>query len=895
MHTGIADILSPAEGASAEDLVETFTAWAEARGITLYPAQEDAVLELAAGHHVIMATPTGSGKSLVATAAHFFALSRGQRSVYTAPIKALVSEKFFTLVETFGAERVGMVTGDTAVNADAPIICCTAEILANESLRDGPDADVGPVVMDEFHFYADPQRGWAWQVPLIELTDRSPAGGESPGAQFLLMSATLGDTTRFESRIAGRSGRDVVTVTSAQRPVPLSYEYSTTALQQKLEDLVESHQAPVYVVHFSQREAAERAAGLASLNVVSKEDRERLRERLEGFRFAKGFGQTLNRLLRAGIGVHHAGMLPKYRRLVEQLAQQGLLKVICGTDTLGVGINVPIRTVLLTALSKYDGVRTRQLNAREFHQIAGRAGRAGYDTSGLVVVQAPEHVIENEAAARKARGKHAGDEKKIAQALKSTPKKKPPEGFVSWSEKTFERLIAASPEPMVSRMQISYAMVLHMLERPEDPILAMRRMILASDETPARKAQLQRRALEILRELLTAGVLERLDTPGDDGRTVDLTLDLQEDFALNQPLAPFAVAALELLDPENASQGTEAHAPEPPSGSYALDVISVIEAILETPHQVTGAQVKKLKSERLGELKAEGVEYVERMRILDELTHPQPLAELLTQQFEVYRSGAPWVADHHLQPKSVVRDMLERAFGFPEMVNHYQLARSEGVLLRYLSDAYKALRQTVPESKVTEELEDLVQWLGEVVRQTDSSLLEEWERLSTAGEEGSLEQVAELAAREQDVAALDSPDRVTANARAFRVMVRNAMFLRAELFAAEKESELAALDQEHGWDAERWGAAMDAFFDAYDDVFTDAQARSPALIRIDETPAIADAPGSSRRFWHAVQVLDDAEGNHDWGIHAWIDLDASDEAGAPAVLIRHVGELHRAP
>lgn len=851
----------PAAGsASADELVAAFQEWTAAQGITLYPAQEDAVLELASGGHVIMATPTGSGKSLVAAAAHFLALARGERSVYTAPIKALVSEKFFELVEVFGPENVGMVTGDSAVNAHAPIICCTAEILANEALRDGAEAEVGPVIMDEFHFYAEPQRGWAWQVPLIEL----------PQAQFLLMSATLGDTSGFERRISARTGRDVVTVASAHRPVPLSFEYSTTPLQQKLEELVADAKAPVYVVHFSQREAAERAAGLASLNVASTETRERIKERLKTFRFAKGYGTVLNRLLRSGIGVHHAGMLPKYRRLVEQLAQEGLLKVICGTDTLGVGINVPIRTVLLSALSKYDGARTRQLKAREFHQIAGRAGRAGYDDEGTVVVQAPAHVIENEQALAKARAKHGDDQKKVDQAVRSAGKKKPPEGFVSWSEKSFDRLVAAQPEPMVSRMRISYAMVLQVLQRPQDPIRGLRRLILASDETPARKAILQRRALEILRELLAAGVLERLDEPDEDGRTVDLTLALQDDFALNQPLAPFAVAALELLDPE--------------SESYALDVISVIESILETPYQVTGAQVKKLKSEKLAELKADGVEYVERMRILDEMSHPQPLKELLTQQFEVYRSSAPWAGDHELTPKAVVRDMVERAFSFTDMVNHYQLARSEGVLLRYLTDAYKALRRTVPQDKVTEPLQDLVEWLGELIRQTDNSLLEEWEKLAGGAEDAT---AADLDLS-PDVA--EEPDRVTANPRAFKVMVRNAMFLRAQLFADEKEQDLEELDGEtSGWTADRWAEAMDAFFGVYDDVFVDAHARGPGLIRIDESPD--GHPGR----WRAVQVLDDAEGNHDWGIHAWIDLAASDAAGAPAVLVDHVGELHQAP
>ncbi|WP_238385280.1 DEAD/DEAH box helicase [Nesterenkonia muleiensis] len=856
-----------------DQLFETFTSWVEDRGMTLYPAQEDAVLELADGNHVIMATPTGSGKSMVALAAHFFALARRERTVYTAPIKALVSEKFFSLIEVFGPENVGMVTGDSSVNAGAPIICCTAEILANESLRDGAEANLGPVVMDEFHFYADPHRGWAWQVPLTEL--RGEHGGKS-AVQFLLMSATLGDTSRFESRIAERTGRDVVVVSSAMRPVPLSFEYSTTPLVEKLEQLAAEQLAPVYVVHFSQREAAERAAGLMSLNLLTKSERERLGERLKGFRFAKGYGQTLSRLLKSGVGVHHAGMLPKYRRLVEQLAQEGLLKVISGTDTLGVGINVPIRTVLLSGLSKYDGARVRQLNAREFHQIAGRAGRAGFDTEGTVVVQAPEHVIENQAAERKLAAKHSGDEAKLTQAMKSKPKKKPPEGFVSWSQKTFEKIIAAEPEPMVSRMQVSYAMVLHLLNRPEDPILAMRRLITSSDESPARQAQLQRRALQILRELLAAGVLEKLAEPDDDGRTVDLTVDLQDDFALNQPLAPFAVAALDLLDPE--------------AETYALEVISVIESILETPYQVTGAQVKKLKSERIAELKAEGVDYTERMRILDELTHPQPLAELLEQQFEVYRASAPWVADYELAPKSVVRDMVERAFTFVDAVNFYGLARSEGVLLRYLTDAYRALRQTVPATKVNEELEDLIEWLGEVIRQTDSSLLEEWERLSAGDDPAKL---AELEKEQSNDDA--APAGFTANERAFAVVVRNAMFRRAELFAQEKEKELAALEREHGstgeWtDPERWGEALDVFFDEYEDLYVDAKARSAEYFRLDKKPAEKPRAGTSR-YWHAVQVLDDDQGNHDWGIHAWVDLTASDEAEAAVITVYHVGEL----
>jgi superfamily II RNA helicase len=374
-----------ARGADADELFASFAAWALACGTPLYPAQEEALIELLGGANVILATPTGSGKSLVATGAQYAALAAGARSYYTAPIKALVSEKFFALCAVFGADNVGMLTGDAAVNAGAAIIACTAEVLANIALREGAHADIGLVVMDEFHFYGDPDRGWAWQVPLLEL----------PRAQFLLMSATLGDVTFLREDLTRRTGRPTALVANAERPVPLYYSYATTPMHETIAELLDTRQSPVYVVHFTQQSALERAQALMSVNVCSKDEKAAIANLIGGFRFSTAFGSTLSRLVRHGIGVHHAGMLPKYRRLVEQLAQAGLLKVICGTDTLGVGINVPIRTVVFSALSKYDGTRSRLLNAREFHQIAGRAGRAGYDTAGTVIVQAPDHEVEN--------------------------------------------------------------------------------------------------------------------------------------------------------------------------------------------------------------------------------------------------------------------------------------------------------------------------------------------------------------------------------------------------------------------------------------------------------------------------------------------------------------------
>src|SRR5215472_9809913 len=330
-HHGTAMTLTdllPQDAAPDPDAVfSAFAGWARGQGLDLYPHQEEALIEIVTGANVIVSTPTGSGKSLVAAGAHFAALAGGQRSYYTAPIKALVSEKFFALCDAFGPRQVGMMTGDASVNPTAPIICCTAEVLASIALRDGADADVGQVVMDEFHFYADPDRGWAWQVPLIEL----------PQAQFLLMSATLGDVTRFEKDLTRRTGRPTAVIKNTERPVPLIFSYLVQPLHETLEELLTTNQAPVYVVHFTQAAAIEQAQALMSVNVCTRAEKDAIADLLGDFRFAAGFGKTLSRLVRHGIGVHHAGMLPRYRRLVETLTQAGLLKVICGTDTLGVG------------------------------------------------------------------------------------------------------------------------------------------------------------------------------------------------------------------------------------------------------------------------------------------------------------------------------------------------------------------------------------------------------------------------------------------------------------------------------------------------------------------------------------------------------------------------------
>ncbi|MCK6067398.1 MULTISPECIES: DEAD/DEAH box helicase [Microbacterium] len=822
-------------GADDDAVYTGFVEWAGERGLTLYPAQDEAVIELVSGANVILSTPTGTGKSLVAVAAHAASLARGGRTYYTAPIKALVSEKFFALAEIFGAENVGMVTGDSSVNPDAPIICCTAEILANLALRQGPDAAVDQVVMDEFHYYGDADRGWAWQVPLLLL----------PRAQFLLMSATLGDVTAIADDLERRTGRPTARVTGVERPVPLHFSYARTPAHETVQELLDTRQAPVYIVHFSQAAAMEQAQALSSIRVIAREQRDEIAEAIGGFRFTTGFGRTLSRLVRSGIGVHHAGMLPRYRRLVETLAQRGLLRVICGTDTLGVGINVPIRTVLLTALSKYDGQRMRHLSAREFHQIAGRAGRAGFDTAGTVVVLAPEHEIDNATAVAK-----AGDDPK---KLRKIVRKKPPQGFVNWSESTFERLVGAEPEPLQPHLQITAAILINVIARGGDVFGNVRSLVFDNHEPRARQLELARRALAIFRTLRAADVVEVAD-----GR-IRLTVDLQPNFALNQPLSPFALAAIELLDPDDA-QGAAG------TGHYALDVVSVIEATLDDPRPVLSQQEYLARGEAVAAMKREGLDYDQRMDALEEITYPRPLADLLAQSYEVFASSQPWIRDFALSPKSVVRDMFERALSFGEFVSVYSLARSEGLVLRYLSDAYRAIRQTVPVEAQTPDLTDLIEWLGELVRQVDSSLVDEWASLIAPPDDPDAPIVP------------PAPPSVLTNRRAFSVLVRNEMFRRIQLAALQRDDDLTELDP----DAD-WSEALDAYYAEHDEILTGGPARSAALVTVDES-------GAAEGVWRVEQTIDDPAGDHDWRIRAVVDLPASEESGTAVV---HVTEVVR--
>jgi superfamily II DNA/RNA helicase len=892
-------------GPRPEEILDRFVEWTADAGFELYRAQEEALLEIAAGRHVILNTPTGSGKSLVALGLHFKALCEGRTSFYTSPIKALASEKFFSLCDDFGAENVGMLTGDAAINPRAPIVCCTAEVLANMALRRGDELDAPYVVMDEFHYYSDPERGVAWQIPLITLSR----------TRFLLMSATLGDMTAIADRLAAQTGIEGAVVTSAERPVPLDWDYRETPLHQTVEELLAAGKAPIYVVNFTQRECAELAQALTSMKIASREERDRIREAIAGARLDTPYGKEFRRFLSFGIGVHHAGLLPKYRLLVEQLSQQGLLRVICGTDTLGVGVNIPIRTVLFSRLAKFDGKKVAMLSVRDFQQIAGRAGRKGFDEQGSVVAQAPEHIVEKRQAERRAA--RSADGKKRRKPPAGAPK-----GEVSWNRETFEKLVTRPPETLRSRFRVSHGMVLNLLQRDalrDDPsrrnFASLRELIARCHEDEAAKRRLLSQAAVLVRSLYRAGVVQMVRDTVRPYLWVAVDAELQWDFSLHQALSLFLVEALGMLDPQ--------------AEGYALDVVSLVEAVLEDPEVVLRRQVDKLKQELVGRLKADGVPYEERMERLEEVgppQPPQPLVDFLHGAFDRFRGDHPWVGGRDVRPKSIGREVLEGYLAFGDFVKRYGLERSEGVLLRYLSQLYKTLKQSVPEVARTEAVLDALGFFRALLERTDTSLLEEWEELLHP-------ELRRAREREHEAAEALWIRELIADPRTFGARVRAEMHLLVRTLAARDweaaaQSVLAPAGARAGeaeepgagepgvgepgpgeagageqpvdaataatvgegtgavegeadlWDAERFEREMAPFFAEHGELLFTPEARRHQFTHIRRT---------GDRTWEVRQTLLDPQGDNLWAIGGEIDLRDPHALEGPLVRLQRVG------
>ncbi|MGK0189080.1 MAG: superfamily II RNA helicase [Verrucomicrobiales bacterium] len=837
--------ITPTGPNAADDILNAFLDYVAREGLELYDHQEEAILEVFAGKNVILNTPTGSGKSLVALAMQFKSLCMNRRSFYTVPIKALANEKFLSLCRILGADQVGMMTGDATVNRDAPVICCTAEILSNMALREGHLAEVDDVIMDEFHYYSDSSRGVAWQLPLLTLSQ----------SRFLLMSATLGDTKLFEETLTELTGAPTALVQSEQRPVPLEFDYSEISLAEKIVELVEKDRAPVYLVHFSQRGCAVSAQNLLSSNFCSKDEKRAIAEALKKASFSSPYGKEVSKLLRHGIGIHHAGLLPKYRVLIEKLTQKGLLKVICGTDTLGVGINVPIRTVVFTQLCKFDGTGTRILTVRDFKQICGRAGRRGFDNVGYVVSQAPDHVVENLRLEAKAAGQQGKRSKFV--------KKKPPEkGFVAWDEATYRKLIDSPPEKLVSSFRIQHSMLLNVLSRrDEDGCAALKEIIEKSHEPDTGKAAHRKHAFQLFRSLVEARVLDIIPVRERTGpEKVELNIDLQEDFSLNHALGLWLLDAIPELDHEAAD--------------YVFNMLSLVEALLENPVIVLRKQVDALKTQLMADMKREGIEYDERLARLDEVEWPKPGKEFIYATFNAFVEKHRWISDEGVRPKSIAREMFENYQSFDEYVRQYGLERSEGVLLRHLTEVYKVLSQTIPPTEKTEEVEEAEQFLEDIVRGVDSSLLDEWQVLQNP--ESALQASTDSEPKKET-----KPIPVTRNKKAFTRQLRNSIFNLLKSLASRNWADSLVMIGEQdpdgqAWSAQRLETELEAYFAQRHRIRLDPDARNSRHTYIKQDSGT----------WVVEQSLVDPEDENDWLMRLTVDLKLSDQTERPALQLQ---------
>jgi len=830
---------------SSEQVFDRFLEYVREKGLELYPAQEEALLELFSGKNVILNTPTGSGKSLVAAGLHSLSLAQGRRSIYTCPIKALVNEKFLALCRDFGPDQVGMITGDATVNPDAPILCCTAEILANDALRMGARTPIDDIIMDEFHYYADRDRGVAWQVPLLTLSQ----------SRFLLMSATLGETAFFERELTTLNGKETVTVRSEQRPVPLEFQYSEIPVHEAVAKLVAANRAPIYLVSFTQRGCAEEAQNFMSVDLCTKEEKRAIAEALEGFKFSSPYGKEFQKFLKHGLGLHHAGLLPKYRVLVEKLAQRGLLKIIFGTDTLGVGVNVPIRTVLFTKLCKFDGQKTTILSVRDFKQISGRAGRKGFDEQGTVVVQAPEHVVENLRLEQKA----ADDPKKLKKLVKRKP---PDKGYVPWNRETFDRLVNGQPEQLVSRFKVSHAMLLQVLDRKdEDGCRAMATIIRKCHEGPSTRKYLGKTAFQLFRSLVDRKLIEL--------NPLRVNVDLQEDFSLNQTLALYLIDTLKLLNPEHPD--------------YALDALTLVESILEDPDLVLRKQLDRIKTEKMAEMKFAGVEYDERIEELDKLEYPKPNREFIYDTFNEFSAKHPWVGQENIRPKSIGREMYEFYHSFADYIREYDLHRGEGLLLRYLFDLYKVLVQTVPAYAKNDEIELMQTYFGTMVRSVDSSLLEEWERMRNPAFAAKREVTAGEGSGAEPQVSEGFPDPVR-NKRAFQVLLRNEIFRFIKALASgDYEAALALVGDDPNWSRDKLDDVMKGYYASeHSRLRTDNVARAPQHLHLSPIEG-------GKMSIH--QMMIDPESHNDWVVELELDLESSREALRPVLHLLRIGPV----
>ncbi len=425
------------------------------RDLEPYPVQEKAIEKIVAGESVLVTVPTGTGKTLMAKAGIWKALARGETAIYTTPLRALTEEKYRELCDDFGADKVGFATGDYKVNPDAPVQVIVAEILWNKIYGDRVHAPADVVIMDEGHYFNDPERGHVWEQSIIGLDARS---------QLVILSATVGDAEQFCNWVYSCRRVELALVQSNERKIPLYHQYRESYLIEVARDLFQKGECPTIIFTFGRELCFERARLLKSCSrFTTDEERARIAEVAEATLLDRGISKELKPLLLHGIGIHHAGILPKYKQMVERLTLERLIKFVVSTETISAGINLPAKRVIFPEMRKYIQGKARLLNSAEYHQMAGRAGRPQFDTDGVAIALAPEAVVQTIRKEMKdaQKGRFTVDENKVRRTAYSRAKAEAQkDGDVTWDEEAFNRVVAGKPAPLRSQTKITAEQIL---------------------------------------------------------------------------------------------------------------------------------------------------------------------------------------------------------------------------------------------------------------------------------------------------------------------------------------------------------------------------------------------------------------------------------------------------
>ncbi len=691
-----------------------------------YPVQEEALLAwFTAKQGVLVCAPTGTGKTLIAEAALFEALHSGTTTYYTTPLIALTDQKFREMQESairwgFRADDVGLVTGNRRVNPEAKVLIVVAEILFNRLLHPTAFdfADVSAVVMDEFHNFNDYERGIVWELSLGLL----PAH-----VRTLLLSATVGNSQEFINWLATKHNRRLELVQSDDRKVPLTYQWiGDMLLNEFLESIAggdeESRMTPALVFCFNRDMCWNVAEQVKGKKLISSEQQKVLVKELEQFDWSQGAGPKLRQLLLRGVGVHHAGVLPKYKRIVEELFQRKLLSLTICTETLSAGINLPARSVVVPELLKGKPGEKKILDPSSAHQIFGRAGRPQFDTQGFVFVLAHQDDVKLSRWRQKYDSIPEDTKDPQLRKAKKALKKKMPKRRSTvqyWTESQFDKLRESPPGRLSSRGILPWRLLAHWLEASPDVDkireLVSKRMLMGKRLEASQKV-----VDRMLLTLWTSGYVtldpeppknDQADEPESESASLNLPTKQGESTdtdsqhegyrahyahptpemskllllrGINPLYGVFLVNQLGIADQRERIQALESVLELPPSVAYHLHVPGHEELppgpLATTRLDVHLLQLGLVTAEQLGAVEEEEPDGP-RAFYEEEKVYVLTLADKLRMWFDYDFPGV-----HGLRSRGVwaAGELLEYGGDFNKFITSKRLQKQEGVIFRHL-------------------------------------------------------------------------------------------------------------------------------------------------------------------------------------------------------------------